>query len=207
MQRLGTYFYRRRALYAAVTLVLAAGVLFGAIAAMSADEGARADLDRHVGQLVTTSTVLPDPVVVLRSAFVGPGGALYVIGTIAVLGLSIIGAPLALAVLFWRGFTFGFATGFVVQGHAWRGALLVMAGLVPRHSLLFPALIVATASSLGFAGQSLKVLFGSRPGTMRGPAAKTVVMWTGSAVLLLLASLLEAYVTPTLLDWVRTGLF
>lgn len=231
LRRLRSYFWRRRALYAAVTFTFGAGMLLGGVASDRVGEEALPALEQRVvrlwqptGETAADGEPLsvgadaagrhdasavpagPFASVVHRAAF-GSGGAVYVIGIVAILGLSIVGAPFVFAIVFWRGFTLGFAAAFLVQRHLWRGFVFAVAALAPYNGIAVPALIAAAGAALSFAGQALMVLFGPRGGPMRGPAVKTVLLWTGCGAALLAGSLLEAYVTPALLPWLADALF
>ena len=234
LRRLRSYFWRRRALYAAVTFTFGAGVLLGGVASDRIGEEVVPVLEQRVVRLwqpvgeTSAEGGVPDvgtnapgqhtapafsggpsgpfASVVHRAVF-DAGGVVYTIGMVAVLGISIVGAPFVLAIVFWRGFTIGFAAAFLVQRHLWRGFVFAVAALAPYNAAAVPALIAAAGAALSFAGQALTVLFGPRGGPMRGPAVKTALLWTGCGAALLAGSLLEAYVTPTLLPWLADALF
>lgn len=216
VQLLRGYFRRRRALYATVWLTFLVGVVIGGVAVVQLGEQHGAALTARVdavfrqnmsttsgasgsGRSDSSGTISPVTTVLLHAA-TGPGGIVQTVGFVALLGLSLVGSPIVLAVVFWRGFTLGFAVTFFVEKFMLRGVLLALVTFVPHNVLAVPALIVAAASSIGFSLHALVVLFGRRGNNMHGHILRTGVMLAGSAVLLLGAALLEAYVTPTLMD-------
>lgn len=215
MQLLRGYFRRRRALYVVVCLTFLAGVVGGGMAVAQLKDEHRGALAAEVEALfgnIGSAATQTGPVsgsgpptrafaaTVLAEALTGRGGVVQVVGLVALLGLSVIGAPFVLAVVFWRGFTLGFAAIFFVERFMLRGVLLALATFVPHNTLAVPAVIIAAASSIGFSLNAIVLLFGRRGGNMHGQMLRTGVMLAGSAVLLIGAALLEAYVTPVLMD-------
>jgi stage II sporulation protein M len=66
------------------------------------------------------------------------------------LGLTIIGFPLILAVLFYRGFSLGFTVGFLVHQKAGAGILISILSLLPQNLIYIPALLMWAVISLNF---------------------------------------------------------
>lgn len=73
-----------------------------------------------------------------------------IVGTIWFLGLTIIGFPLILAVVFYRGFSLGFTVGFLIHEKAGAGVLLSIISILPQNLVYIPALIVWAVLGLNF---------------------------------------------------------
>lgn len=206
---------RRGPLYTVVCLTFVIGAFIGgATVSQLSDDYAAAlagDVEQMFydgmepsGSLFTPFTRLREPSVSLMTvaadALTGYGGVVPVVGLAVLLGLSVIGAPFMLAFVFWRGFALGFSVTFFVHRFLWRGVLLAAVTFVPHNILAVPGVIVAAAGAIGFSWSIVVVLFGRRGGNIYGPMVRTGVMLVGSALLLIGGALLEAYVTPLLMD-------
>lgn len=66
------------------------------------------------------------------------------------LGLTVIGLPLVLIILFSRGFILGFTIGFLVKNKAMKGLGLVLLTIFPQNILYIPALILAAILAINF---------------------------------------------------------
>lgn len=117
------------------------------------------------------------------------------------LGLSIIGAPLILAITFFRGFALGFTARFLIEEFQWRGGLLAAAALVPHNLLALCGLMLAAVAGLRFAVGAGRILLGLRTEyTVYGQFASSLVLTLSGALLILGARFVEVYVTPVLID-------
>lgn len=194
------YFRRRTAVYLCVIIVLAMGAGFGGLAVGYVDEEDRSALAGHVeGLLSAPETRLPAPPErVLQQALMEQ--LLKTVGLVGLFGLSVIGAPLVLAVVFLRGFALGFTGAFLVDRLGWRGIPLALASLLPHNVLAVPALVLAGASAISFSVAAARVLMGRRDINMYQQFLTTVLLLAASGLALVAASFLEAYVTPVLMD-------
>jgi stage II sporulation protein M len=77
------------------------------------------------------------------------------IGLIWLLGISIIGLPVILVLLFIKGMTVGFTVGFLVNQMQWNGFLLSFVSILPQNLVIIPVYIIMAAMSLTF---SLKMI-------------------------------------------------
>ncbi|HHY12043.1 MAG TPA: stage II sporulation protein M [Firmicutes bacterium] len=113
-------------------------------------------------------------------------------------GLAMIGAPLTCIMLFIRGFAIGFSSAFVLKEVATGGLLVFASGMLPHNLVALPALVLLSSVSISFS----VMLFRERP-WIHGGLLKLSTRYTFRfaliALLLLAASLLEAYLTPFLL--------
>lgn len=203
------YFSRRRTLFVALTLVFAGGLVLGAIASGRTDPALQPDLTNRVEDgwrsgagdfLGPTGPTAADAVQAVRAAWLDPGGIAYFIGAQAIFALSFVGAPLALVLLFWRGFALGFTAAWTVQLYSWPGVALALALLGPGHALRVPALLLATAATLDVCWEGLRLLWGSRT-SLRRPALRALLLWGAGAALLTVGAVLESLFSPGLAAW------
>jgi len=66
------------------------------------------------------------------------------------LGLTVIGFPLILAVIFLRGFSFGFTVGFLLQEKAGIGILISIISILPQNLVYIPCLIMVAVLAMNF---------------------------------------------------------
>ncbi|MBE3577437.1 MAG: stage II sporulation protein M [Limnochordales bacterium] len=135
---------------------------------------------------------------------------LRTIGLLYLIGLSWVGAPLILLMIFARGFALGFTAAILVTPLSWRGLIVGTAALLPQNLLLVPAVVVAAVASLHFSWVSLASLLAPRK-EWRGEEAEIRRQFLAATAMVLLAAgmatlanLVTAYVTPLLLT-VLTG--
>ncbi len=113
-------------------------------------------------------------------------------------GLAIIGAPLTCIMLFVRGFAIGFSSAFVLKEVTTGGLLVFASGMLPHNLVALPAIVLLSSISTSFS----VTLFRERP-WVHGGLLKLSTGYTCRialvALLLVLSSLMEAYLTPFLL--------
>lgn len=114
------------------------------------------------------------------------------IGKIFVLGLTVIGFPIILVIIFTRGFVLGFTVVFLIQEKALRGALIALLAVVPPNLLSLPAYILAAAAAINF---SLYLVSGKST-AISSYALGYLLLMVALCVLLLGAALIEGYLSP-----------
>ncbi|MFC5699795.1 stage II sporulation protein M [Cohnella faecalis] len=122
------------------------------------------------------------------------------LGLIWLLGLSVIGLPAVLALDFLKGVLIGFAVGMLVRQWAWKGLIFSLATVAPQNALVVPALLIASVSAARFAYFVVRERLFRRKGQLLPPfLAHTAVAFL-MLLMLVCASLYEAYVSPLLLE-------
>lgn len=118
-----------------------------------------------------------------------------------VLGLTVVGMPLVLALDFMKGVLVGFAIGTLVSQHAWKGLLFSLVSIAPPNMIIVPALLIASVSSVSFTIYIVKNRFLSRYGTLSQP----FLSYTSTVLVMLLiivgAAVIESFLSPILVKW------
>lgn len=202
-QALTAYFRDRMGLTLAVVAALTGGVVAGALVARAAPAATK---DELLGMLR----------LLFRNASEGQVGGwdlfwlsisqnLRWLLVLWLLGVTVVGFLAVLPVVFARGFTAGFAVGFLADSMGPRGVLLALFALFPQLAISVPVLGAAAVFALSFSRQ----LFGER---RRGLGRGFVPELLGFTALLGLlaiplaaASLVEAFVSPVFLRLVGGG--
>ena len=117
---------------------------------------------------------------------------------IYILGMTIICLPLVLAFIFIRGFVLGFTMGFLAAERELQGWFVILLSLLPHNAIYIPALIIGGTASMSFSILMLKRFYNSRVRVWPGFVGYTMIM-AFVTFLLLIAALVEAYITPELI--------
>ncbi|MGE5550792.1 MAG: stage II sporulation protein M [Bacteroidota bacterium] len=117
------------------------------------------------------------------------------------LGVTAIGTPFILLVVFTRGFVLGFTVGFLIKQLLLKGFLFALVGVVPHNLILVPALLLAGVANLDFGVALIKSRLTRRPVTL-GREFLACLAVTGLALLVFVgAGLIEGYISPVLMAW------
>lgn len=129
---------------------------------------------------------------ILWSAFLSQA---KIIAAIWFLGLTVIGLPLILAVVFLRGFSLGFTVGFLYQEKALTGILITLISVLPQNLVYIPFLMMWAVIALNF---SIFIVKGRNSSVIplgTGFMSYTILMLV-FLVILLLGAFIEAYLSP-----------
>lgn len=120
-----------------------------------------------------------------------------------ILGFTIVGIPFVLFILFTRGFIIGFTVGFLVNEYVMRGLLFAFASVLPHNFFAIPAVLVMGVSATKF---SLLLVRRKTYGKINlwYEAAGYSVLCMVMLVVMLLAALLEVYISPVFMKLVAT---
>lgn len=185
--------------YTFTIVLLVMGVVFGAIIVNSLALSEKQDLLIYLKQFFgeMSDNHFASPEAMFSQSF---SHNVKYIGFMWILGLSIIGLPIILVLLFLKGAVVGFTVGFLVNQMGWHGLLLSFVSVLPQNLLLVPAFIVVSSASVAFSLKMIRQQFIRKssapilPQFMRYSLLVTVV-----CAMLFLVSLFEAYVSPILM--------
>ncbi|WP_308639070.1 stage II sporulation protein M [Paenibacillus silvisoli] len=118
-----------------------------------------------------------------------------------VLGLTVVGMPLVLALDFLKGVLVGFAIGTLVRQFAWKGLVFSLASVAPANLIAVPAFLIISVSAISFGLYVVKNRLLGRFGTLSQPLLTFTSSAVAMLVLILGAAAVECYVTPPLLKW------
>nr|WP_255654470.1 stage II sporulation protein M [Cohnella sp. REN36] len=186
-------------LYVFVGVLLVVGAIFGALLVNALTLEQQQDLASNLGKYLA-SAGQPDkllPGEAFRDSFF-----LYAkwLALIWLLGLSVIGLPLVLVLDFLKGVLLGFAVGLIVRHLAWKGVLVALAAVAPQNLLVVPALMMASVSAARFASFIARERLFRQKGRLMPPFVAHTSSAAAMLVVLAVAALFEAYVSPLLLE-------
>jgi len=183
--------------YLAITLIFLLGVIAGDFKAWGLAGGVKGHLLNLIDNFLKGGTQVDlNKQVILFNSFLNQAKSILAIWF---LGLTIIGMPLILGVVFLKGFSLGFTISFLVQERAVSGILISILSILPQNLVYIPLVIIWSVVAVNF---SINIA--------RGKARSALSLWRGliSYSLLMLiflfivimGALIEAYLAPWFLS-------
>ncbi|HBV96882.1 MAG TPA: stage II sporulation protein M [Desulfotomaculum sp.] len=181
--------------YLLVLMVFSGGVLAGSFSSAGMDSTKAGELSEYIGDFV--ESVESVSFESSKMARVAVKNNIIMIISIYVLGLTMIGIPFILTILFTRGFVIGFAVSFLTRDMSLQGLLLTLASVLPHNLLYIPAIYMASVSAVMFAVALWKRNFNSGVAILPRLLSYTGLMLVVVTVAVA-AGLVEGYITPYL---------
>ncbi|MBU8907861.1 stage II sporulation protein M [Desertibacillus haloalkaliphilus] len=195
-----------RSIYIFTTVLFLMGIIFGAVVVNSLGLTQKHDLYMYLSQFFgqVSEGQFANSAAMFSQSFAHY--AKYV-GLMWILGLSIVGLPIILILLFLKGVAMGFTVGFLVNQMGMSGFALSFVSVMPQNFILVPAFIIVGTTAVAFSLKMIRNQFIKKNNEPIFPQFlnySLVILVIGA--LLSAASAFEAYVTPGLmrvvLSWV-----
>ena len=194
-----SYFREHSSIFLFIIVLFLMGVIFGAIVVNSMSFTQKEDLFYYLSQFfgqVSDGKMAGNLDLFLQSFYHNS----KFIGLIWVLGISIIGLPIILILLFVKGMVVGFTVGFLVSQMGWKGFTLAFVSILPQNVIIIPVFIIMAAFSVIFSMRMIKRQFIKKFAEPILPFFKGYIFAFIAAVLFLsAASGIEAYLSPWLM--------
>jgi stage II sporulation protein M len=198
-RRLGEHLQSNWWVYLFVSLCFLIGVVFGATGVKSLNQDQQTALLEFVNQGLSGLAGDYDPSVTASQALFKN---IYNLLKILVLGLTVIGFPVILAIIFTRGFVLGFTVAFMIQEKAFQGVLLALLTIVPPNLIALPAYFLSAVMAINF---SLYLVRGS--GQRSVPLSQYFLGYLAVSLLLGLlmtgAAIIEGYFSPFMIRFMQ----
>ena len=188
-------------LYVFVAVIMIMGVIFGAVMVNALSLEQKQEVSRHLAAFVQSLNDGADQDA-QQSFQQSLGLHMKWMLLIWLLGLSVIGLPLILILDFLKGVLIGFSVGVLVGQLSWKGMLFAAVSVAPQNLIVIPALLIGSASAMYFSLAMIKNRFMHRRGAVAQPFLHYTTTTLAMCVLLLGAALLEAYLSPHMMQWV-----
>ncbi|MDD4237813.1 MAG: stage II sporulation protein M [Desulfotomaculaceae bacterium] len=181
--------------YLIVAVVFALGIITGTMGVKGLPFEQAQELKTNLDQFLQQAEMMEvDHTGALRDVMYND---LVLILEVYLLGLTVIGIPVMLGIIFTRGFVLGYCITFLTNPKSVQGMALACAAILPQNIILVPALLLGGVASLCFALLLVKRFYNSK--TIIWPS---FVIYSGLMCLVLLVSavagLVEVYLTPLL---------
>lgn len=183
-------------LYVFITVLFLMGVIFGAVLVNSLSFSQKEDLFYYLsqffgqvsqGEVATTNEIFSQSVL----------HNFKYISVIWILGISIIGLPVILILLFLKGMVVGFTVGFLVNQMGWSGFLLSFASILPQNIFIVPVFIIISVLAVSLSMKMISRIFLKQ---IRMPLKPVLIRYLSFFVLsifcLIAAGAIEAYLSP-----------
>jgi stage II sporulation protein M len=192
-------------IYSFIVVLFLMGVVFGAIIVNSLSPTQKGDLYYYLNQFFgqVSKEKVADATDLFRLSFLHN---VKFLGFMWLLGISIIGLPLILILLFLKGVVVGFSVGFLVNQMGWSGFLLSFVTVLPQNLFIIPMFVFIAVVSVCFSLQLIRKIFMKQTMTFQ-----FLPIFSNYAVAMLIAvgaiaiaAGIEAYVSPSLMKSVVT---
>lgn len=190
-------------LYIFIIVLFTMGVSFGAILVNSLSINQKQDLMGYLTQFFSElqSGHHADPKAAFQQSL---GDHLKYIGFIWILGLSIIGLPIILIMVFLKGLVVGFTVGFLANQWSWGGLLLAGLSVMPQNLIVIPVIIIMGTAGVSFSLRLIRSRFARRGERIYPFFVRYTLLVVALGFALGLAAIFEAFVSPMLM--MRVGL-
>lgn len=190
------YIRERLPILAFVTVLFILGISFGAIAVKTVDYNVKENVFNYFNSFMDGYTNLEYSQTTLISESIKFN--LINILIIWAFGLLVVLMPLISVIIFFKGFVLGFTVGFLVSEYSWRGITIALAAVFPQNIIIIPIYIFSAVMAIYISIKIFKYYRGKIKITFEDILTYSLEM-SMMAVVLLLGSLIETYISPFLL--------
>ncbi|ASV69124.1 MULTISPECIES: stage II sporulation protein M [Cytobacillus] len=193
------HFREHSSIYLFVIILFLMGVIFGAVVVNSLSLTQKEDLFQYLTQFFghVSNEEMATPANIFEQSLLHNG---KYIGVIWLLGISIIGLPLILVLLFMKGMVVGFTVGFLVSQLKWHGFLLSFVSILPQNMIIIPIFIITSTFAISFSMKMIRRLFMKKVNNPFMPLlGKYLISFLIAIIILAGASAIEAYISPVLM--------
>jgi stage II sporulation protein M len=172
------------------------GVIFGAVIVNSLSFAQKEDLFYYLNQFFSQieNGKLAEESDLFRQSFFHN---VKFIGLMWLLGISIIGLPIILVLLFMKGMVVGFTVGFLVNQMGLKGFFLAFVSILPQNFIIIPVFIVTASVTVMFSLKMIQRQFLKKYGQPFLPLFKNYVGTLALSVICIgAAATVEAYLSP-----------
>ncbi|GED24065.1 stage II sporulation protein M [Brevibacillus agri] len=200
-QTIQSYMREHQSLYWFTIVLFTMGIIFGAVLVNSLPLSQKQELYgflQYFFNSLSTSGI-PETSAHFQQSF---GHYAKTVAIMWVLGLSIIGLPMILLMLFLKGVVVGFTVGFLVSQLQWKGVTFAMLGVLPQNLLVVPALFIIGVSGISFSLRLIQTRLLSKRDVIAPHFMGYTVLVISMLGVLTLAALFETFVSPRLMQLV-----
>lgn len=197
-----THFREHSSIYLFIIVLFLMGVIFGAVVVNSLSINQKEDLFYYLSQFFTE--VSNERVATSNDIFIQSflHNSKY-IGLMGILGISIIGLPVILILLFLKGLVIGFTVGFLVNQMGWSGFLLSFVSVLPQNLIIIPIFIVTATVAVNISLKMIRRQFMKKISEPIAPMlVKYMFIFLAAGLFLLISAAIEAYLSPQLMKLV-----
>ncbi len=185
--------------YVLTIAIFCMGIIFGALAVKTLDPSEAREVLYYLERFFNNFDAgqIPSNDLIIQQSIVKNIQTCFAAG---IFGISVIGVPVVLIILFIRGFVIGFTVGFLVEEMFLKGVLMAFLSVLPHNIFVIPAILLVSSSSISFAGAVVKTRAFRTESAGQYSLFKLVVLIIGVLLLIVIGGFIEAYVTPVFIN-------
>ncbi len=188
------YFKKNIVQYIFLSIVLIAGIIVGSITVnMISDIQMESILSFINGFLANIDNISVDCASIF---YLSLSNNLKTAVVLILLGLSVIGLPFILAVIFFRGFVLGFTVGFLIEQLGPKGTVLSVLSILPQNLIILPCIVSIGVTSLTFALAVIKNRIKHYQENYSQMVTGYLLLNLFFSFLLIISGLIEGYISP-----------
>lgn len=196
-QLIGDYFKERLFLLALVAILFFMGVIFGVLAVGVLERDQTETLVNFIQQSFHTKIDFHNHAYTRQTIVAN----IQTVFFLFFMGVSVIGVPLALLLIFTRGFILGFSIAFLFQNMGFKGFILVLTGVLPHNFLVIPALFLMLIAVIDCAAALTKIRFTRKPISIGPELVKCATITCIVLAFMIGAALVQSYISPLVASW------
>jgi stage II sporulation protein M len=191
----------QKSIYLFVSVLFLVGVVFGAVIVNTLDINKKGELLQYLHYFFQglAQDDIADPSIAFQHSI---GDYLKMLALMWILGLSVIGIPVMLVYLFFKGLVIGFTIGFLINQLSWKGFWFALAAVVPINIVVIPVLLVLSVAGIQFSITLIRNRFINSRGPIYPQFVRYSLLASTLTVCLLIVAATEAYISPSLMKYV-----
>jgi len=192
------FFKDRLPILTFVLVIFILGVSFGAIAVKTVDYSVKENVFSYFNNFMDGYNQIKYS----QTNLIGESIKfnLISISIIWAFGLSMFLMPLITILIFFKGFVLGFTVGFLVSEYSFKGILIALTAVFPQNVIIIPIYIISSVMSIYISIRIFKYYRGQTKIAFEELMIYSLEM-TVLASILLVASLVETYLSPLFLKF------
>lgn len=181
-----------------VLIIFILGVSFGAIAVKTVDYSVKENVFKYFNNFMQGYRQIDYS----RSSLIAESVRFNILNIFIIwsFGLSMILMPLITVLVFFKGFVLGFTVGFLVSEYSFKGIFIALAAVFPQNLIIIPIYIISSVMSIYISIKIFNYYRGRKNLKFEELLVYSLEMGI-LACILLLASLIETYLSPLLLNF------
>lgn len=195
------HFFENFKVYMVVLLFFITGILIGTITDITISPKQKEEILKYVMSFFDSQNKTVSNLYLLKMSVFGNA---KLISLLWILGASVLGFPIVLLIIGYKGFSLGFCASFFIEKFKLKGFFFVFLTIFPQNIIAVPlfvvACVIALKFSLGMLGHYGLGVNSKRISGHTIPLGEYSLIFLLLFVFLCLSSLIEAYITPLIMN-------
>lgn len=199
MDKLKRIFFVNKRVFVFLMGIVIIGIVFGSCLPLFLSSNDKELVSEYLSNFVCEINSGYDSLILLKNGIINN----YVFASLIwVLGVSIIGIPIILFLLFFKSFIFGFSISSIIINFGFKGILLSFVYIFPHQVINLLLFCLITYYSLVFSINLIFLIFKKNSFNIRGSFFKYFKIFLICLFIFLLSSLYDSFINPIVLRFV-----